>query len=112
MVVELFYYAISPPARACELVLLLEKIEHKLTTVDLFAGEQKKPDFVAINPAHCIPTLKDGDFVVWESRAIMQYLMNKFAPESRYDLKYFSTVNSVFPAYTRRTPKNGQKLTF
>merc|ERR1712227_813382 len=79
MSVELFYYAISPPARACELVLMLNKVDFKLTEVDLFKGEQNKPEFLAINPAHCIPTLKDGDFAVWESRAIMQYVMNKFA---------------------------------
>lgn len=83
MTVELFYMAVSPPARAVELTLMLAKADFKITEIDLFKGEQNSPEFLAINPAHCIPTLKDGDFVVWESRAIMQYVMNKFAPESR-----------------------------
>merc|ERR1711974_201213 len=80
--VELFYHPISPPARACELALLFGGIEHKITTLDLFGGEQLKPEFLAINPQHCVPTLKDGDFVIWESRAIMQYVMNKYCPDS------------------------------
>ena len=42
MTVELFYYAISPPARACELVLMLNKVDFKLTEVDLFKVISKK----------------------------------------------------------------------
>merc|ERR1712142_328502 len=83
MSVELFYYAISPPARACELVLMLNKVDFKLTEVDLFKGEQNKPEFLAINPAHCIPTLKDGDFA------------DPCRPISKPKRKSF-TVNSLF----------------
>ena len=41
-------------------------IELNLKVVDLQKGEQLKPEFVALNPQHTVPTLVDGDFVLWE----------------------------------------------
>merc|ERR1711990_727493 len=79
---ELFSHPISPPARACEATFKFAKVDFKLTDLDLFKGEQNTPEFLAINPAHCVPTLKDGDFAIWESRAIMQYICNKSVPDS------------------------------
>ena len=83
MIPELFFYPTSAPARACELTFRMAGIDHKLTTLDLYKGETRTPQFLAINPAHCVPTLKDGDLVIWESRAIMQYVLNKYSPASR-----------------------------
>jgi len=42
--------------------------------VNLIEGEQLKPEFVALNPNHKKPTLVDGDLVLRESNAIIQYL--------------------------------------
>ncbi|MBI1732611.1 MAG: glutathione S-transferase family protein [Gammaproteobacteria bacterium] len=46
----------------------------EMVPVDLTKGEHLKPEFIKLNPNHKIPILVDGDFVLWESTAIMLYL--------------------------------------
>ena len=41
------------------------------------AGDLKAPEFLALNPNGKVPTLEDGDFRLWESNAIMQYLASQ-----------------------------------
>jgi glutathione S-transferase len=45
--------------------------------VDLTKGVQRGADYRALNPTGRTPTLVDGEFVVWESTAIMQYLASR-----------------------------------
>jgi glutathione S-transferase len=45
--------------------------------VHLGKGEQRAPEYLALNPTGRTPTLVDGDFVLWESAAIMQYLASQ-----------------------------------
>jgi len=41
-------------------------------------GGNKDPDYAAMNPNGLVPTIKDGDFVLWESNSIMRYLNAKY----------------------------------
>jgi glutathione S-transferase len=38
-------------------------------------GRNDQPDYLAMNPNGRVPTLVDGDFVLWESNSIMRYLV-------------------------------------
>ena len=38
-------------------------------------GKNNEPDYLAMNPNGRVPTLVEGDFVLWESNSIMRYLV-------------------------------------
>jgi glutathione S-transferase len=43
-------------------------------------GVVNDADYVAKNPNRLVPLLEDGDFVLWESNAIVRYLCARYAP--------------------------------
>lgn len=49
-------------------------IDVDIEYLDFFAGDLSRPEYLALNPNGRVPTLTDGDFTLWESNAIMQYL--------------------------------------
>jgi glutathione S-transferase len=74
---KLYYHPNSPN---CVDVLATANhlgIELDFQVVDLLKGAQKNSDYLKINPNGRVPTLADGDFILWESNAIMQYLASK-----------------------------------
>ncbi len=76
---KLYHFPMSPNSRRVVAVLHHLQLECELETVDLSKGAQLQPEFLQLNPNHMIPALVDGDFVLWESNAIMQYLCTKVA---------------------------------
>ena len=52
-------------------------IKLDLQFVDLTKGQQRTPEYLALNPTGRTPTLVDGDFKLWESIAILQYLASQ-----------------------------------
>ncbi len=53
------------------------KLDYEFISVDLAAGEQRRPEFLKVNPVGRIPALVDGTFTIFESNAIMRYLAEK-----------------------------------
>ena len=74
---KLYTNLFSPNARKVHAVAEELGLELETQTVDLRAGEQRTPEYLALNPNGKVPTLVDGDTVVWESNAIMCYLAGK-----------------------------------
>lgn len=53
-------------------------IEFEAVSVNLLAGEARRPEFLQLNPAAKLPVLVDGDHVLTESAAIVLYLAEKY----------------------------------
>ena len=49
-------------------------LEPAVTVVDVYKGEARTPEFLAIHALGKIPVLVEGRTVVWESNAVLQYL--------------------------------------
>ncbi|HEY0288983.1 MAG TPA: glutathione S-transferase [Pseudomonas sp.] len=45
-------------------------------------GINDQPEYLAKNPNGVVPMIEDGDFVLWESNAIVRYLAARYAPDS------------------------------
>lgn len=51
--------------------------------LDFRSDALKQPNYLALNPNGRVPTLVDGDLVLWESMAINLYLAEKYGAEQR-----------------------------
>jgi glutathione S-transferase len=74
----------ASPSRSSIVHWMLEELgePYKLEVLNLRAGDQRKPAYLAINPMGKVPTLKDGDVVVSEVAAICCYLADAY-PKAR-----------------------------
>ncbi|CAH1105782.1 unnamed protein product [Psylliodes chrysocephalus] len=82
MAPTLYYADLSAASRGTLLLVKALGIDVELNPINMAVGEHMTPEYLKINPFHTVPTLKDGDFVLWDSHAINIYLIEKYAPES------------------------------
>ena len=72
--------------------------------------QRRQPDFLALNPAGAVPVLQNGDWVLTQNAAILNYIADKFpeaklggdgSPESRAEVnRWLAFVNSdLHPAF-------------
>lgn len=57
---------------------------YELQFVDYFKAGQKSPEYTAINPMQALPALVDGDLMLNESNAILQYAADKAGNDAAY----------------------------
>ena len=75
------------------------KIKFNLKPLNLMNKEQLTPEYLKLNPQHTVPTLVDNNFSIWESRAIVVYLIEKYGKnDSLYpkDPKIRAVINQRF----------------
>ncbi|XP_055591429.1 glutathione S-transferase 1 isoform X2 [Uranotaenia lowii] len=98
---DFYYLPGSAPCRAVQMTAAAVGVELNLKLTNLMAGEHMKPEFLKLNPQHCIPTLDDNGFSLWESRAICAYLAEKYGKD-----------DSLYPKDPQKRAVVNQRLYF
>jgi glutathione S-transferase len=93
MSVTLYYGSGSAYAWRIWLALEHKAVPHEVKVLSFGEGDLRKPDYVALNPRQRVPTLVDGDFVIRESAAIMEYVDERWPQQPLFaaDLRLRAT---------------------
>jgi GSH-dependent disulfide-bond oxidoreductase len=89
------YTSQTPNGWKASIMLEETGLPYEVHSIGLMAGDQKKPEYLKINPNGRIPTIVDRDndnFAVFESGAILVYLAEKSGKFLPTDVKGRSTV--------------------
>lgn len=78
MAIEVFWGSGSPYSWRVLLALEFKRLPYVSRLLDLSKLEHQSPDMLALNPRGRVPVLKDGDYVCYESVAILTYLDRKY----------------------------------
>jgi glutathione S-transferase len=75
---QLYTHPLSTYARRVTMAALEKGLELETVVVDMGAREHRGEEYKRLNPYGRVPSLVDGDLVLYESTAILEYLEEKF----------------------------------
>jgi glutathione S-transferase len=101
MTIDLYYVPASSPCRSVLLAARAIGVDLNLKLTNLMEGAHMTPEFLKMNPQHTVPTLNDDDFCLWESRAIISYLADKYGKD-----------DSLYPKDPKKRALVDQRLFF
>jgi glutathione S-transferase len=78
MAIDVYWGSGSPYSWRVLLALEHKELPYQSHLLQLALQEQKSPHMLAMNPRGRVPILKDGDYVVFESLAVLYYLERKY----------------------------------
>ena len=129
MAIDVWWGSGSPYSWRVLLALELKGLPYESHRLHLDLQEHKAPQMLAMNPRGRLPVVKDGDYVVFESLAVLYYLDLKYPDpplfgRSPEEAAVIMRVINEFQAYTEgalmgivdallydRRPKLGEALT-
>jgi glutathione S-transferase len=78
MAIEVYWISGSPFAWRVMLALELKRQPYESRLIERSNNDHKKPEFLALNPRGRVPVVRDDDYVIHESLAILAYLERRF----------------------------------
>ncbi|CAH0583129.1 unnamed protein product [Chrysodeixis includens] len=99
--IKLYYLPPSPPCRSVMMVARVLGLDLDLVVTNIMEGQHMTPEFLKMNPQHTIPTMDDSGFILWESRAILSYLVNAYGRD-----------DTLYPKNPRQRAIVDQRLNF
>ncbi|KYB28850.1 glutathione S-transferase 1 [Tribolium castaneum] len=82
MAPKLYMIPYSQPVRATLMTIKALNLDVELVEVNLLDRAQFSSNYTKLNPQHSVPTLVEEDgFILWDSHAIMAYLVDKYGKD-------------------------------
>ena len=78
MAIEVFWSSGSPFSWRVLLALEVKRLPYTAHLLEMSQRQHQTPAYLAMNPRGQVPTLRDGDYAVYESVAILAYLDRKY----------------------------------
>lgn len=75
---KLYDFLPCPFGQKVRIVLAEKSLNYELVAVDLAQGEQRRPEFLRLNPFGRVPVLVDEDSTVYDSTVIIEYLEDEY----------------------------------
>ncbi len=105
MTLAIYWGSGSPNAWRVLLAAEVLRIPYESKLLEFSKGQHRTPEYLALNPRGKVPVLQDGDFVLYESLAILQYL-DRLAAGALYgttprEVALTQRVVSEFECYVR-----------
>jgi glutathione S-transferase len=76
--IKLYDFLPCPFGQKVRIILAEKGLSYELVQVDLTQGEQRKPEFLRLNPFGRVPVLIDEDITVYDSTIIAEYLEDEY----------------------------------
>ena len=80
--IRLYTTLLSGHGHRVKLFLTLLDLPFEVVELDMQAGDNRKPDYLALNPFGQVPTIQDGDITLFDSNAILVYLAKRYGDAS------------------------------
>lgn len=71
----------SPPVRAVRMTLAALELPYEFVVVNIIERAQLSEEYLKKNPQHTIPLLEDDEACIWDSHAIIAYLVSKYGKD-------------------------------